>query len=124
LRVKRPNHSKGKPVPWNPNRPRPKYGNKKTEVDGVTFDSKKEANRYSQLKLLLLAGVIAELECQPGFDLVVNGKKVCKYVADFRYRDVATGKVVVEDAKGFKTDVYKIKKRLLFALLGIEVVEV
>lgn len=93
---------------------RAKYGNVKTELDGILFDSKKEAERYVQLILLLRGGVIRDLELQPNFKLEVAGKKVCTYRADFRYSE--NGSQVVEDVKGMKTPVYKLKVKLLKAL--------
>lgn len=101
-----------------------KYGNKKTVVDGVTFSSKREAARYGVLKLLERNGEIGALELQPPYRLEVNGTLVCKYVADFRYVDLRTGETVVEDAKGFKTREYNIKKKLVKAVHGIEIREV
>lgn len=95
-----------------------KYKNKKTEVDGVKFDSMKEARRYGELKLLVRGGVIKDLKLQPAFELVPSqvyqGKTMKKvsYIADFMYKDIKRGITVVEDVKGFKTDVYKIKKKL------------
>ena len=98
-----------------------KYNARKTEVDGYIFDSKKESNRYCELRLLEKADEITELELQPKFPLVVNGEKIATYIADFRYND--HGKVVVEDTKGFRTREYRIKKKLVHALYGIEIVE-
>lgn len=100
-----------------------KYRAKPTTVDGVRFASKREATRYCVLKLYQRAGSIADLELQPRFPLVVNGQLVCTYVADFRYFDVGTNRVIVEDSKGFRTPAYKIKKKLLAAIHGIEVLE-
>jgi hypothetical protein len=100
-----------------------KYGNRKTVVDGVTFASAKEATRYAQLRTLERAGVIKGLILQPRFPLVVNGAKVCTYVADFEYRD-EDGTRVIEDVKGVRTDVYRIKNKLLRAVHGIDVKEV
>jgi hypothetical protein len=102
---------------------RSKYGNKKTEVDGVPFDSKAEAQRYRELKLMAAAGVIRDLELQPRFELIVSGLKVCTYVADFRYFDVAQGASIVADVKGKATDVYRLKAKLMRACHGIEVQE-
>ena len=76
---------------------RRKYGNRKVVVDGMTFDSAKEANRYSDLKLLQKSGDIAELETQPFWDIAINGMKICRYRADFRYLE--DGERVVEDVK-------------------------
>lgn len=100
-----------------------KYGNVRTEVAGIAFSSKREARRYQELRLYEKAGQISGLELQPRFDLSVNGVKVCTYVADFRYR-TADGKTVVEDAKGVKTAVYRLKKKLMIAIYEIEVEEV
>ncbi len=102
---------------------RSKYGNKKTEVDNILFDSKAEAQRYRELKLMERAGVIRDLELQPRFELVVGGQRVCTYVADFRYFDTAAGAVIVADVKGKATDVYRLKAKLMLACHGIEVQE-
>ena len=100
-----------------------KYGNRKSERDGIKFDSGKEAKRYRDLKLLAAAGEIRDLQLQVPFELTVNGQKICKYVADFTYRD-AKGERVVEDAKGFKTPIYRLKKKLVKACHGVEIKEV
>lgn len=96
---------------------RHKYNAKKTVVDGITFDSKAEAARYCELKLLERQGIIKDLRLQPRFRLqdgftASDGKKIrpLDYVADFAYTDGA--KKVVEDVKGVQTDAYKIKKKL------------
>ncbi len=95
-----------------------KYKNKKTIVDGIPFDSLKEARRYQELKLLVKGGVIKDLELQPVFEIIPkqkrNGKTIkrAKYIADFKYTDIQRGIEVVEDVKGFKTDVYKLKKKM------------
>lgn len=99
-----------------------KYRAKPTVVDGVRFDSKAEARRYSQLKWMQSAGQISGLALQPKFDCVVEGKKICAYKADFEYWE--NGRRVTEDVKGFKTQVYRIKKKLVEALHGIEIREV
>lgn len=101
-----------------------KYGNVKTVIDGITFASKREGARYQELKLMERAGEIDLLMLQPKFRLDVNGEKICTYVADFQYDDLRTDKTVVEDAKGMKTPVYQIKKKLVKAIFGIEIVEV
>ena len=96
-----------------------KYSNKKVIVDGHTFDSMKEARRYGELKLMVRAGVIKDLELQPAFELIPTIRTETEtlrktvYKADFRYTDIKTGGVVVEDVKGYKTDVYKLKKKML-----------
>ena len=99
-----------------------KYKNKKTEIDGIMFDSKKEGSRYLDLKLLENLGEISELELQPKYDFIVNDVKICSYRADFRYRE-KDGTQVVEDVKGFKTSMYKLKKRLMLAFYGIKIRE-
>lgn len=95
-------------------------------ADGIVFDSKKEMRRYLELQLLLRAGEIRYLELQPRYEMVVEGHKICSYLADFRYVDAA-GTTVVEDVKSAATrklPVYRIKVKLLRALHGIEVREV
>src|SRR3546814_11142842 len=93
-----------------------KYRAQRTDVDGITFDSKAEARRYSQLKLLETAREIKDLELQPSYPIQIEGVKVCTYKADFTYLDRLTGKRVVEDVKGFKTPVYRLKKTLVKAM--------
>ena len=101
-----------------------KYRAIRTKVDGIVFASKAEARRYTELKALEKSGVIEKLEIQPRFKLVVNGIKIATYIADYRYRVVKTGAVVIEDVKGVRTAVYRIKKKLVELLYGIEVIEV
>ena len=103
-----------------------KYHNHKTTHQGIRFDSQKEANRYQELLLLERAGEIRSIELQPRYDLVVNGHKIGFYRGDFRYKDVATGTVILEDVKSpaTKTAVYRLKKKLVKALYGIEITEV
>lgn len=101
-----------------------KYKNVKTEVDGIVFDSKREANRYAELKLMEQAGEIRDLMLQPRYELVVNGERICWYVADFEYTVNESDKRVVEDAKGVKTPAYRLKKNLMYACKGIKVQEV
>ena len=94
-----------------------KYLNIITEIDGKKFDSKKEAKRYCELKILSQAGLIKNLECQPKIDLLVNGKSVGKYVGDFRYIN-EQGITIIEDvkSKATKTPVYNLKKKILLTL--------
>tara|TARA_B100000927_G_scaffold288788_1_gene284085 strand:- start:4407 stop:4742 length:336 start_codon:yes stop_codon:yes gene_type:complete len=99
-----------------------KYRAIRTMVDGIYFDSKREANRYSELKIMEKAGIINSLKLQPEFKCMVNGKKVCTYKADFEYLMVddigpqgQIGYYIVEDVKGFKTPVYRLKKKLVEA---------
>lgn len=96
-----------------------KYFNRKVMLDGIKFDSKKEADRYLDLKLLNKLGLIKELELQKVFVLQPkyinnNGEHIraITYKADFFYYDNQKEQYIVEDTKGFKTDVYKLKKKL------------
>ena len=103
-----------------------KFGNVLTSYNGKTFDSKREAERYQELKLLERAGEITALMTQVPFLIEPANRKnrAVKYRADFVYLDCRTNKWVVEDAKGFKTSVYKIKKKSMFNRYGIEIQEV
>jgi hypothetical protein len=108
-----------------PAKPR-KFRNTPTEVDGVRFDSKREAARWGELRLLERAGEISDLKRQQPFPMKVNGQHVCNYLADFVYRDHA-GKVVVEDVKSpvtRKDPTYRLKAKLLKACHGLEVREI
>lgn len=100
-----------------------KYHAVKEVVDGIKFASKKEASRYRQLKLMEQAKAIQDLHLQVKFPLVKKSQygREIKYIADFTYYD--NGKLVVEDTKGYRTDVYKLKKRLMAELYGIEIKE-
>jgi hypothetical protein len=96
-------------------------------VDGSKFDSKKEARRSVVLKQRERLGEIEDLELQPRYDIVIGGIKVCVIVPDFRYRDRTTGDVYVEDVKSEATRkdrVYRLKKKLLRAVYGVEIVEI
>gem|GEM_PF-270791 len=99
-----------------------KYRNKKTEVDGIVFDSAKEPTRYKVLLLLLKAGEIGHLERQVPFELKEGGTHSLKYVADFVYIDARTGEKIIEDTKGHHTKEY-LKRRLMKKVHGIEVIE-
>lgn len=106
---------------------RSKYGNKKVVIDNITFDSKKEGERYRQLKMLERAGKVSNLVLQPSFELVpavtLDGKvkRALVYVADFAYMEADDH--IVEDVKGMKTDVYIIKKHLMKAVHNISIRE-
>lgn len=109
-----------------------KYGNRKVEVDGITFDSQREAKRWRDLKLVEAAGEISHLERQVPYELIpaIRDEKTGKviqrsvtYVADFVYQ-TAGGEWIVEDAKGYRTEAYKIKKKLMLWRHGIRIVEV
>ena len=117
-----------------------KYGAKKTTVDGITFDSKKEAARYLELKMLEKGGHIQNLKRQVEFELIpaqygpdiitAKGKRkrgplferAVKYKADFTYTE--NGEQVVEDVKGYRTPEYKIKRKLMLKEHGIRIREV
>lgn len=119
-----------------------KYGNHKTRVDGMTFDSIREGRYYIYLRDLLRKGEISNLRMQVPFEVVpavyteevvhLNRKdktvrkcvqKAVHYIADFVYTDTASGKEVVVDAKGYKTKEYILKKKMMLAFKGIEIVE-
>jgi hypothetical protein len=100
-----------------------KYRAVRTKVDGVAFASKKEAARYVVLKAMQAAGQIRGLELQPKYWLMVGKTPVGSYIADFKYFDI-NGCMVVEDVKGFKTPVYRLKKKIVEAQYGFKVHEV
>ena len=122
-----------------------KYGNKKYTVDGITFDSVKEAHRYMDLKRQQEEGIIQNLRLQVEFVLIPaqhgasgavyksgpkKGKpkpgilleRKCSYIADFVY--LRDGSEVVEDVKGMRTPEYVIKRKLMLAVYGIQISEV
>ena len=109
---------------------RSKYKNKKTTCDGIEFDSKKERNHYLKLKAMEEVGLIKNLELQKEYILqekfVLNGKTRRKitYKADFSYITTEDDKLHVVDVKGFKTEVYKLKKKLFEYKYKIELEEV
>ena len=101
-----------------------KYHNKKTIVDGITFDSKKEADRYVELSIMQKVGTIQGLKMQVPFELIPKqkGERACKYVADFTY--IENGEQVVEDVKGKRTPEYVMKRKLMLERHGIRIREV
>ena len=117
-----------------------KYSNQKVTIDGINFDSKREAKRYYELKLLERAGEIRHLRRQEKFLLIpsqfeevidAKGKpkqkcieRECVYIADFVYQDSRTGKLVVEDTKGVRTKEYIIKRKLMLKEYGIKISEI
>lgn len=119
-----------------------KYRNRKTYSDGMVFDSRREACRYHELYLLQKAGRIKNLQRQVQYTLVPDqrepdriGKRggVYKgriierkitYIADFSYFDCDSGQIIVEDAKGYRTPEYRLKKKLMLWVHGIRVKEV
>ena len=101
-----------------------KYGAQKTKFMGYTFDSRWEAERWGELTAMERGGSIKDLERQVKYDIVVNGEKICKYVADFKYNQIeedGSQKEIVEDAKGVETADFKLKKKLMKAVHGIEI---
>jgi len=106
-----------------PVRKKSKYGNNRKEIDGILFDSEKEAKRYGELKLLKKAGAIGLLELQVPYELNPGGTYSYKYIADFKYIDARTGETVVEDTKGYRTREYVRKRRLMAKVHGIKIKE-
>lgn len=103
-----------------------KYHNKKVSMpDGTVYDSRKEARRGGELKLLERIGEISDLKRQVKYELVPkqDGERAVYYIADFVYKDNRTGKTIVEDCKGYKTDVYKLKRKLFYHRYGIKILE-
>lgn len=107
-----------------------KYHSKQTCVDGIKFDSKKEATRYCELKLLQRAGEIKDLQRQVRFELIpsqrIDGRIVerpISYIADFVYTN-KDGQQIVEDTKGIKTREYIIKRKLMLYIKGVQIVEI
>lgn len=112
-----------------------KFGAQRVELDGITFASKLESRRYAALKLRERAGIIADLELQPRFPLVIEGRPVlirsdgypngrrAVYRADFRYRIVSTGATVVEDTKSSATatEADKLRRAVVEAIYGIRI---
>jgi len=103
-----------------------KYFNKKVTVDNITFDSKKESERYLHLKALEKQGNILDLELQPKFEFRMNNKKIFVYKADFQYTDHA-GNTIIEDVKSAytaKNPLFRLKKKLIEAYHSINIKEV
>lgn len=119
-----------------------KYKNKKVCVNGIEFDSRKEARRYIVLKDLERKGAIFDLRLQVRFTLIptqrepdkigVRGGKIkgkviereTAYIADFVYFDNRSKEMVVEDTKGFKTPEYKLKRKMMLYFHGIQIKEI
>ena len=104
---------------------RPKYGNRKVTVGDITFDSAKEAKRWGELQFMVKAGEIKNLDRQVRFPIIVNGMKVCTYIADHVYDEMA-GRVVEDVKSEFtrKDPVYRLKYKLMKACHGIDIREV
>ena len=106
-----------------------KYNARKTVVDGITFDSKKEAARYQELRLMVRGGLIHDLEHQVAFTLIPSqqnelGRTIERpvtYVADFVYKEGS--RQVVEDCKGVRTPVYVLKRKMMLYFHGIRIKE-
>lgn len=104
-----------------------KFGAQKTEYNGRVFDSKKEARRAFELEAMRRAGEVVKIDYQPRYDIIVNGKNIGYYKADFRvtYSD---GRIEIEDVKGLKKgsaySVFRIKKKLVEALYDVKIVEI
>jgi hypothetical protein len=98
-----------------------KYGAQPMVVEGIRFASRKEARRYGELRLLERAGRIRCLQLQPRYPLVVNGHDLGEYRGDFIYEE--NRMVVVEDVKGVRTPLYRLKKKLVRALYGLTILE-
>lgn len=98
---------------------RHKYHAVRTEINGIRFDSKKEARRYMELKALAKIGLISDLDLQPvfvlqeGFERQDGKVRAIKYVADFMYLD-KEGNRIVEDTKGIETETFKLKKKMFW----------
>lgn len=114
---------------WYKPEPKSKYKNHRVNIDGMTFDSEAEFKRWGELRTMERCGEIKDLQRQVPFELIPNVKKkdghiVRKvvYIADFVY--IENGEEVVEDVKGMRTDVYKLKKKLMLWRYGIEIREV
>ena len=108
--------------------PKPKFRNQKTIIDSIAFDSKKEAKRYAELRLLEKTGTITGLELQKRFELIPKQRlssglceRSCHYVADFVY--TMNGQQICEDTKGFITKDYIIKRKLMKHVHNIEILE-
>lgn len=104
-----------------------KYGNKKVYTEEGVFDSQREYRRWRELKLLEKGKSITDLQRQVRFELIPKQKygnhiiRSCEYIADFVYKQ--DGEEVVEDCKGYRTDAYKIKKKLMLYVHGVMIKE-
>lgn len=119
-----------------------KYNAKSVEYDGIQFDSQKEALRYKELTFLISEGIITDLQRQVKYLLIPaqrepatvgkrggikQGKLIeheCSYMADFVYKVVESGEIVVEDTKGMRTKDYIIKRKLMLFVYGIRIKEI
>lgn len=108
---------------WENVKPKSKYGATRTVVDGIYFDSKREAARYTELNFMRQAKKIKDLECHPSFPIDYNDNRICMVELDFRYFDVTRGEYVFEDVKspGTNNALSKLKRKLVEAFHGIKV---
>ena len=109
---------------WENLKPKPnKYGAQRVQVDGIFFDSKKEAARFNELKLMQTAGLISKLETHPVYGIFYNGETICQVELDFKYWDVRRAEYIHEDVKTTASDtaLSKLKRKLARAFHGIEV---
>ena len=106
------------------NKKKSKYGSIKTSADGYTFDSIAEYKRYLQLRTMYQAGELLFLGVHTRFPIVINTHPICVYESDFNY--IRKGEVfaVVEDVKAVRTKEFILKKKLMLAVLGLEVTEI
>jgi len=100
---------------WQRRTSKNKFGNKKTIIDNITFDSKLEARRFAELKLLKAAKKIDCLLAHPTYQITIGGTKICKVELDFGYRDLESNKFILEDTKGFYTPISRLKHKLFRA---------
>ena len=114
----------GRYTGWENVKPKSKYGAVRTQVDGVYFDSKREAARYTELNFMRQAKKITNLECHPSFEITINDIKVCVVELDFKYFDMTRGEYVYEDVKSSGTknnQLSTLKRKLVQASYGIKV---
>jgi len=111
-------------------KPKNKYGAKKKMVNGIEFDSTKEARRYQDLELMQKAGEIRRLRRQVPFTVFIKNKLICEWLADFVYdlRGAQFGEsfvweTIIEDTKGYRTEVYKLKRKMVQAEYGFKILE-
>jgi len=109
-------------------RAKQKYGNQKIEIDGILFDSKAEARYWGHLKIRVMAGEITNLRRQVTYEIapsvVIGGRKrpPLRYIADFVWDE--GGKTVTADVKGVAPEAYRIKRHLMKAIHGIDILEI
>jgi len=102
-----------------------KYSARRVEVKGITFHSQREAARWQELMLMNQAGEVSNIRLQVAYPIVVNDVHVCTYIADFVYIETYRGISIeiVEDCKGYQTAVYRMKRKLMKAIYGIDIRE-